>query len=90
MKTESDNAIPRLDIPASNALLNQLAHETARVDCGAIGGHDICEVWAEPNCILFRLVDGRRGSVEVLVNSDVVYDALHDVNDVPTRLAAPA
>ena len=90
METESEAAIPRLDDPASDALLDQLAHEAARLACGALGGHDIRQVWSEPHCVRFRLQDGRTGSVEVLINWDVVNEGATTESDrMAARLVLP-
>jgi uncharacterized protein YwbE len=86
MKTECDTAIPRVDSP----ILDQLADETARLACGTLGDFDIHQVCSDPNGVRFRLADGRMGTIELLVNWDVINDALHDVTAIPTRLAAPA
>jgi len=90
MKTECETPNPQPDSPISTTPLDQLAQETARLACGALGGRDIRQIWAEPHRILFRLADGRSGSMEVLVNWDVVNDTLYNEPAAPTRLAAPA
>jgi len=41
-----------------------------------LGGCEITQVWSEPHCVLFRLADGRTGSIEVQVNWDAIVKTL--------------
>jgi hypothetical protein len=76
--------------PISSALLDQLVQEAACIVRRELGGHDICQIWADQNRILFRLTDGRTGDVEVAANWDVPKTALNTHaqlrNLVPSRV----
>ena len=55
----------------TNTLLDELARGAGNLVRGALGGHEIRQVWTDHDRILFRLGDGRTGDVELLVNWDV-------------------
>lgn len=54
-----------------DVLLDELARGAADLVRGALGGHEIRQVWTDHDRILFLLSDGRTGDIELLVNWDV-------------------
>ena len=54
----------------TDTLLDELARGTGDLLRGALGGHEIRQVWTDHDRILFRLANGRTGDVEIVLNWD--------------------